>query len=328
MKEIGQQLREARERQGVPLARVYEATRINPRYVAALEAGEFEVIPGEVYLKGFLREYARLVGLDGEELVRQYRERAAALAPPPVEPVRKASVAWQPPRRVRVRPARSTTGRRLLALFAVGLAALATGWALAIWSVDPVPEPSPARPDAVEQGISPEATPASPPAAAALPADRPAAVTPAPPPSPVQVTARLTGRCWVRVEADGRVIYQGEPASGAELTWGASDRLTVKLGNPAGIRLAWNGRSIDLPAEGPVTRTFSRDGLVAPAPAPAPRTAPSPAIAPAPATPAPTSSGLASGPAAPAATPPAEANPASAPSGTGLPSAPATPTAD
>ncbi|GEM_PF-1422233 len=69
--EIGKMLREAREKQGISLAEVERATRIRVRYIAALEAGNGASIPGEVYLKGFLRNYAVFLGFDGWDLLKR-----------------------------------------------------------------------------------------------------------------------------------------------------------------------------------------------------------------------------------------------------------------
>ena len=62
-------LREAREARGMSLADVSEITKIRSKYLEAIERGEFAAIPGEVYLKGFIRNYADCVGLDGGQVV-------------------------------------------------------------------------------------------------------------------------------------------------------------------------------------------------------------------------------------------------------------------
>jgi cytoskeletal protein RodZ len=63
--EIGNSLREARLRQGYELPRVEADTKIRAKYLKALEEEHFEVLPGETYVKGFLRTYAEYLGLDG-----------------------------------------------------------------------------------------------------------------------------------------------------------------------------------------------------------------------------------------------------------------------
>ena len=63
----------ARERKGVDLFRAERDTKIRSRYLAALERGDYRELPGAVYTKGFLRNYAVYLGLDPEEALRQWR---------------------------------------------------------------------------------------------------------------------------------------------------------------------------------------------------------------------------------------------------------------
>jgi len=74
LNEIGVLLRGAREARGMSLADVSEITKIRSKYLDAIERGEFATIPGEVYLKGFIRNYADCVGLDGGKVVARYNE--------------------------------------------------------------------------------------------------------------------------------------------------------------------------------------------------------------------------------------------------------------
>ena len=72
----------ARERKGVDLARAERDTKIRIRYLSALESGDYRDLPGAVYTKGFLRNYALYLGLDPEDVLRQWRrERGEATAP-------------------------------------------------------------------------------------------------------------------------------------------------------------------------------------------------------------------------------------------------------
>lgn len=72
----------ARERKGVDLLRAERDTKIRVRYLSALESGDYRDLPGAVYTKGFLRNYALYLGLDPEDVLRQWRrERGEATAP-------------------------------------------------------------------------------------------------------------------------------------------------------------------------------------------------------------------------------------------------------
>ncbi|MEM7331161.1 MAG: RodZ domain-containing protein [Chloroflexota bacterium] len=72
MNELGHILREAREARGLSLAEVESETRINSRFLAALEEGEYQALPTPVHVRGFLRNYSRFLGLDPQPLLDRY----------------------------------------------------------------------------------------------------------------------------------------------------------------------------------------------------------------------------------------------------------------
>ena len=86
MFELGSSLRETRVRRGIKLAQVAAETRIRTRYLQALEDERFELLPGSVYAKGFLRAYADYLGLDGQLFVDEYNSRHGADEAPPAPP--------------------------------------------------------------------------------------------------------------------------------------------------------------------------------------------------------------------------------------------------
>src|SRR5205814_10175686 len=73
--EIGNSLREARMRRGVDFAPAELATKIRGKYLRALEDEQFELLPAETYVKGFLRNYAEYIGLDGQLYVDEFNSR-------------------------------------------------------------------------------------------------------------------------------------------------------------------------------------------------------------------------------------------------------------
>ena len=75
MFEIGNSLRSARERQGLSYPEIELATKIRAKYIRALEEEDFSTIPGDAYIRGFLRTYADYLGLDGEVYVDEYASR-------------------------------------------------------------------------------------------------------------------------------------------------------------------------------------------------------------------------------------------------------------
>ncbi|SFA76469.1 protein RodZ, contains Xre-like HTH and DUF4115 domains [Lentibacillus halodurans] len=71
--EIGQKLREAREEQNLSLESLQETTKIQKRYLEAIEQGNFKILPGTFYARAFIKEYATAVGLDPNTLLEEYK---------------------------------------------------------------------------------------------------------------------------------------------------------------------------------------------------------------------------------------------------------------
>lgn len=101
MEEIGRRLRAAREGKGITLEQAEEDTKIRQKYLHALEAGREADIPGEVYIKGFLRSYGNYLGLNGPALVEEYKRwklqaKMKELAGQDAEPAASAGVSTAP----------------------------------------------------------------------------------------------------------------------------------------------------------------------------------------------------------------------------------------
>src|SRR6266496_3031839 len=123
MFDIGNSLREARERQGLGYPEIELATKIRGKYIRALEEEDFTAIPGDAYIRGFLRTYAEYLGLDGDVYVDEYASRFLT--------------SWRdelPPRpqRRRIRPRERRIERRAVLLVLVGIA-LVTALVFAAW---------------------------------------------------------------------------------------------------------------------------------------------------------------------------------------------------
>lgn len=75
MFELGNNLREARHRRRIDLVIAEQDTKIRSKYLAALETEDFDVLPGAVFVRGFLRTYSRYLGLDPQLFVDEYNAR-------------------------------------------------------------------------------------------------------------------------------------------------------------------------------------------------------------------------------------------------------------
>jgi cytoskeleton protein RodZ len=258
----------AREAHNLSVADVARQLKLSVHQVEALEAGEFHRLPGPVFVRGFIRNYARLVKLDAEALLR-----SAAGVLPPVEP-RPAA----PPSQDIPFPAAAPGRWRvpLAALLVVGaaLAAYEFYWsdpqpAVTRSAVAPAPVPtagaesaappaSPTEPAAKAEAASPEAgtvpapdaTPAPDAAETAPPADAggaPPHTELQPAPNERQVHMVFAEECWVEIrDSSGRPIFSQLNRPGTEQRIAGRPPLSVIVGNAHGVRLTWDEQPVDL----------------------------------------------------------------------------------
>src|SRR3954449_9932311 len=86
---FGEELRREREIRGISLKEIADATKISKRFLEAIERNDHRTLPAPVFTRGFVREYARYVGLNAEEMVNRYNFAAAndeRIEKPPVVP--------------------------------------------------------------------------------------------------------------------------------------------------------------------------------------------------------------------------------------------------
>jgi hypothetical protein len=225
--DIGEGLRAERERLGLSLKQAEADTRIRTRYLLALEEERFDDLPGDAYVRGFLRCYATYLGLDGGRYLAAYRARVQSPEPP---------IALKP---VPLRPPR----RSAALLLAAGLAAVAAvgfgAWKLDERADEPPATPTPPHPESVHVAPPPQAAPepAPPPAPAARPA------RPAVRPTALVLTAR-GGNCWLDVRIGGpagRRAWTGTLQQGRTLRLGLDRALFIRAGAPHNLHATIGG---------------------------------------------------------------------------------------
>src|SRR5215212_9954657 len=100
---FGEELRREREIRGISLKEISDATKISKRFLEAIERNDHATLPAPVFTRGFVREYARYVGLNVEEMVNRYNYAASTddriEKPPHVE-----KYAATPPRDISPKP--------------------------------------------------------------------------------------------------------------------------------------------------------------------------------------------------------------------------------
>lgn len=234
MQTPGEILKAERERKGLSIKEVEQSTSIRSLYLSAIEEGNYSVVPGEVYLKGFIRNYAAFLGLNSQELVELYRQTQNA--PPEIATERKDTekpAAKQPATTSqKVKEGRAASSPlKWTAMLIVPIIAAAGFW----WYSQTPPESS----GQINNVKPAPSAPAQPAPVSPAPNVLPAAPAQS---KPVVVIATFTDECWTQVMADGKEVYEGIPKIGESLTWEAQQTITVKLGNASGADITYNGK--------------------------------------------------------------------------------------
>jgi cytoskeleton protein RodZ len=243
MFEIGNSLREARLRQGLDFPEVEQATKVRSKYLRALEDEQFDILPGQTYVKGFLRTYSEYLGLDGQLYVDEYNSRYIPGDEETPLRAQSKSVGRNP---------RVESSVVLVALAAIGIL---TALVVVAWRFGS-DTPETAIPDFSSQ----------PPAASTAKPKSPATKPKRPAQARLTATGAL-GDSWMEVYAGsqaGRLLYRGTLEAGQVLRF-LRPKLFVVMGRPGNVRLRLNGRIVNLPdGEGP-TSVLVTPGRVTPA---------------------------------------------------------------
>jgi transcriptional regulator with XRE-family HTH domain len=237
MFEIGNSLREARLRQGLDLAEIEQATKIRSRYLRALEEEQFELLPAQTYVKGFLKAYADQLGLDGDLYVEEFNSRYATEEEPVQHGRGGGGGSWPGPVRLQ-------SSAVLISLTAIGLAAALVIVAWRFGATDE-PEDIPGLPPAAAEQTPKQTTRAQRQPQRSNPKTTVRRV------SLVAVAAR--GDCWLEVHrgsSAGELLYDGTLESGRRTTAFKGKQLWINVGAPSNVVLLFNNRRTQLPGSG------------------------------------------------------------------------------
>lgn len=240
MGDLGNLLREAREKKSLSLEQAEADTRIRYKFLVALENEDYAALPAPAYVKGFLKTYAAYLGLDPQQVLALYHavtgstESAQLPSIPLVEvPMESRRSLWPVIAGLAV-----VAGILLLAAAVVrtpwrswlGLTpATAQPTATATATVAPTPQPHPT--------LTFTPTPLPSPTAPAEPTATPAPAT------VVRVQFVVTGRSWVQIVADDAVAYAGLLEDETR-QWEATRKIVARIGNAGAVDITVNGQHI------------------------------------------------------------------------------------
>tara|TARA_R110001583_G_scaffold184037_1_gene342993 strand:+ start:56394 stop:57293 length:900 start_codon:yes stop_codon:yes gene_type:complete len=276
----GTMLRKAREVRGESLEEVAQALKLSMRQLVAIESGHYEILPGPAFVRGFVRNYARHLGLDPEVVLAAVGAEASAAVD--LTPVSNAEGDMPANRgfKFNVVPAAVVAGLLLVLISAGGYfgwfetptqsevdvvepgmapmtqseaeEALAASAPVAVELDQPLAEPAAALAAVPESATPPApaaaAAPVVPPVAdpavsAGVPVDAAAPAADAPPP----LRFVFSGESWVEVkDASGAILFSGIGVPGSSRTVQGAPPFALVIGNARSVRLEFNGKPVDL----------------------------------------------------------------------------------
>jgi cytoskeleton protein RodZ len=303
---FGEKLRREREKRSITLDQISQSTKIGTRMLQAIEDDKFNQLPGGIFNKGFVRAYARHLGLDEDQTVAEYLEASGDA--PPVQPEFPAE---EPGRRIQTS---ADVPHRQLPWGVFAAILLLVALALSIWShrqkkhegaptqdsppppaaqqpvqnhaapiatppgpaVSSSSEKNPLTPSPLSSAVSPAAqvppvtVPAKNPAAAATAAPKtPSPTTASPAPGEFVVVIQAREDSWTTITADDKPVYSGMLSAGDQRAIRGRKEVIVKVGNAGGIDLSFNGKQLDRQGDSGQVRTitFGPGGIIPNSPA-------------------------------------------------------------
>ncbi len=263
---VGATLRAAREQRGLTIEQIAHATKISAGHLRSIEDQNLDRLPQRVFLRGFVSAYAREVGLDPDETVREYFAQfqpvvSSAVEHPPVEtPPHPPAEMHTPeddleeeeddPRKAAYwrAPAKSLAAAALVG-------AIAVGFYVAVLS---------RTPGSGDERQNPRVA-ASPQPVAAAPAETGTAGSGEPQATAVesdvlQIDIRPKASCWLSATVDGELVLYRLLRKGENERFSAREGVVLRVGDPGALAFSINGvegRALGKPEE-PVTVSITR----------------------------------------------------------------------
>jgi len=264
MASIGETLRRERLRRGWNLDQVAAETKISLHLLEAIELDRFDRLPGGVFARNFVRQYARMLQIDEEEILtafhQQFEESSEEALEPAAEPVHAPRISPWDALRERLGPGDSTSAFVGLVVVILSCAGVYSLWQKARRNppatqvIAVAPKPKPELPTKPVERPKPEFRPAEVSESGAIRAPEPPAPQPIQPvpaavtmpteASPMRVAFTPSEPVWVSIKSDGTRAYTGTLEGQKTREFDASRKMTVLVGNAGSLDISLNGKPI------------------------------------------------------------------------------------
>jgi cytoskeleton protein RodZ len=242
---VGETLKRARLAQGLDVATVSTRTKINAKYLEAIEADDRLSLPSSFFYKSFVHQYARALSLDTKEIDTEIDRVLSADAPLPLPGQDNPTWRKVPPVELSSPISRMYASSAILVLMLAACSGIYGWWynshsvtAPGTESSTPVAKADPVAPVAKVEPV-PVAL-----AATANDAPQPAAVMPAAPVPTSKVLVDLLAHeeTWLSVSSDGKPVFSGILAANQSKTVEGKEYAKMRVGNAAGLEVRLNGK--------------------------------------------------------------------------------------
>lgn len=230
--EIGDYLRQLRERQELSLDEVASKTLIPVRLLTAIEAGDMDRLPEPVYIQGFIKRYGDAIGVDGTEFANAFPTGISR---------RPAKSSWRGTIEAQLRPVHLYVLYMLLVVGAVSSLSFLLNrsvgqnfrYATTASPIAGQPNLQPGDfygPPAPNQSAAPSASKVF---KSSIPSPLSA--------KPVRVSLTVKGQqSWLRTVVDGKTAFEGMLQQGAQRTWAAEEEVTIRAGDAGAVEVSYN----------------------------------------------------------------------------------------
>lgn len=264
---VGEQLRLAREARGLEVADIAQTLKLGPRQVEALEGGDWKGLPGNTFIRGFVRNYARLIQIDPAPLMAQLDDVLE-------KPVNSLGVSEMTPAAMPHSGSAGSQRSKLFVLVGAGSVVVAAlAYFLMPGDLSSLRESTQSLLDSLARKdhevsapapVAPAAEPLFPPGATPQQVMNPQVLAPAEiqttpsanpevreaggaPANAPQMRFLFEKDSWLEVrDRDNKVVFSQKLTAGTEQSLSGQGPLSITIGYAPGVRVFWHGQAVDL----------------------------------------------------------------------------------